>query len=213
MQKGFCVRPCSSGRADVWQVALQHHILLQVHILLIEWCAQPHAWHQAWAHDHTLIKALLKQPTSLYHVARVIILHGGCLEGPTDVQTHACAIAEMLSWPTDATVPPALSAQLHCLAEPALLKAVVQQALPVQSSAPPVDSIQHASTVRSLCNMLQGITNIPALCQKALIFTAGPADFVQRLWSSYLKVNHHLLPPCSLPCFYNAYVQGTQAIN
>ena len=119
---------------------------------------------------------------------------------PKHFQTHACALAEGLSWPTGATVSPALSAQLHCLAEPALLKALVQQAMPVHTSSPPVDSMQHASTVRSLCKMLQGITTIPALCQKALIFAAGPADFVQRLWSSYLKVNHHhlvisLLPP------------------
>jgi len=125
-------------------------------------------------------------------------------------QIHACATAEMLSWPTDATVSPALSAQLHCLAEPALLKALVQQALPVQSSATPVDSMQHASTVRSLCKLLQGITSIPALCQKALIFAAGPADFVQRLWSSYLKVKPYHLPrlcqshssnPFTLPAF------------
>ncbi len=128
-------------------------------------------------------------------------------------QIHACATAEMLSWPTDATVSPALSAQLHCLAEPALLKALVQQALPVQSSATPVDSMQHASTVRSLCKLLQGITSIPALCQKALIFAAGPADFVQRLWSSYLKVNPHHLPPCSLPCLCHAYVKVTLAIH
>lgn len=118
-------------------------------------------------------------------------------ELPKYFQIHACAIAEMLSWLTGATISPALSAQLHCLAEPALLKALVQQALPVQTSAPPVDSMQHASTVRSLCKMLQGITTIPALCQKALIFTAGPADFVQRLWSSYLKVNPS--PPATLP--------------
>ena len=131
-------------------------------------------------------------------------------KAPKHVQTHACAIAEMLSWPTGATVSPALSAQLHCLAEPALLKALVQQALPVQTSAPPVDIMQHASTVRSLCKMLQGITSIPALCQKALIFAAGPADFVQRLWSSYLKVSHHHLPPCSLPCFYSGHVKVTQ---
>ncbi len=134
-------------------------------------------------------------------------------KAPKHFQIHACAIAEMLSWPTGAAVSPALSAQLHCLAEPALLKALVQQALPVQSSATPVDSMQHASTVRSLCKMLQGITTIPALCQKALIFTAGPADFVQRLWSSYLKVNPHHLPPCSLPCLCNAYVRVTQAIH
>jgi len=134
-------------------------------------------------------------------------------KAPEHFQTHACAIAEMLTWPTGAPVSPALSAQLHFLAEPALLKALVQQALPVQSSGTPVDSMQQASTVRSLCRMLQGITTIPALCQKALIFTAGPADFVQRLWSSYLKVSHRHLPPCSLPCFYNAYVKVTQAIN
>ena len=134
-------------------------------------------------------------------------------KAPTHVQLHACAIAEMLSWPTGAIVSPALSAQLHCLAEPALLKALVQQALPVQTSAPPVDIMQHASTVRSLCKMLQGITSIPALCQKALIFAAGPADFVQRLWSSYLKVKTYHLPPCSLPCFSNAYVKVTQAIH
>ncbi|DBA78986.1 TPA: hypothetical protein ACH3X1_008854 [Trebouxia sp. C0004] len=102
-------------------------------------------------------------------------------------QASTSGSSETLSWPTGATVSPGLSAQLHCLAEPALLKALVQQTLPVQLSGTPVDSMQQAGTVRSLCKMLQGITTIPALCQKALIFTAGPADFVQRLWSSYLK--------------------------
>lgn len=100
----------------------------------------------------------------------------------------ACDAAEVLPWPASATVPAALSAQLHCLAEPALLKALVQLALPVPSSASTVDSMQQANTVRSLCKMLQGVTAVPALCQKTLIFTAGPADFVKRLWTSYLKV-------------------------
>ncbi|DBB12911.1 TPA: hypothetical protein ACH3X3_005665 [Trebouxia sp. C0006] len=108
-------------------------------------------------------------------------------EDAAQPQASTSGSSEMLLWPTGAIVSPALSAQLHCLAEPALLKALVQQALPVQSSATPVDSMQHSNTVRSLCKMLQGITSIPALCQKALIFAAGPADFVQRLWSSYLK--------------------------
>ncbi|KAA6423490.1 MAG: E3 ubiquitin- ligase UPL6 [Trebouxia sp. A1-2] len=108
-------------------------------------------------------------------------------EDAAQPQASTSGSTEMLSWPTGATVSPALSAQLHCLAEPALLKPLVQQALPLHLSATAVDSMQQASTVRSLCKMLQGITTIPALCQKALIFTAGPADFVQRLWSSYLK--------------------------
>ena len=105
--------------------------------------------------------------------------------------TCACDAAEVLPWPASATVPPALSAQLHCLAEPALLKALVQLALPVPSSSSSpstVDSMQQANTVRSLCKMLQGVTAVPALCQKTLIFTAGPADFVKQLWISYLKV-------------------------
>lgn len=97
----------------------------------------------------------------------------------------------MLTWPANATVSPALSLQLHCLAEPALLKALVQQALPMPppggTSAHPQPT-QQASTVRSLCQMLQAVAGVSALCQKALIFTAGPADFVQRLWMSYLKV-------------------------
>lgn len=42
--------------------------------------------------------------------------------------------------------------------------------------------------MRSLCLMLQALAGVSALCQKALIFTAGPADFVQRLWMSHLKV-------------------------
>ena len=104
------------------------------------------------------------------------------------IPTCACGAAEVLPWPASATVPPALSAQLHCLAEPALLKALVQLALPVPSSPSTAASLQQANTVRSLCNMLQGVTAIPALCQKTLIFTAGPADFVKRLWTSYLKV-------------------------
>ena len=99
--------------------------------------------------------------------------------------------ADVLAWPSNSTVSPALSLQLHCLAEPALLKALVQQALPMPppgvtpSHAPPP---QQASTVRSLCQMLQAVAGVSALWQKALIFTAGPADFVQRLWMSYLKV-------------------------
>ena len=110
---------------------------------------------------------------------------------------HRHAGADALAWPTNATVSPALSLQLHCLAEPALLKALVQQALPTPSSGgtpPHTPSTQHAGTVRSLCQMLQALAGVSALCQKALIFTAGPADFVQRLWMSYLKVCTHALP-------------------
>lgn len=104
---------------------------------------------------------------------------------------HWSAGADALAWPTNATVSPALSLQLHCLAEPALLKALVEQALPIPSSgltSSPTPSPQQAGTVRSLCQMLQAVAGVSALCQKALIFTAGPADFVQRLWMSYLKV-------------------------
>lgn len=95
---------------------------------------------------------------------------------------------EVLAWPADAVVSPALSLQLHCLAEPALLKGLVQQALPVPALPASQAAPQQAGTVHSLCQMLQALTGVSALCQKALIFTAGPADFVQRLWTSHLKV-------------------------
>ena len=102
----------------------------------------------------------------------------------------------MLAWPAGATVSAALSSQLHCLAEPALLKALVQQALPLPSSGLAIDNVQQAGTVGSLCQMLQAVAAVSALCQKALIFTAGPADFVKRLWTSYLQVDLMLWPPC-----------------
>ena len=102
----------------------------------------------------------------------------------------------MLPWPAGATVSAALSSQLHCLAEPALLRALVQQALPLPSSGLAIDNVQQAGTVCSLCQMLQAVAAVSALCQKALIFTAGPADFVKRLWTSYLQVDLMLWPPC-----------------
>ena len=104
--------------------------------------------------------------------------------------------AESLSWPTNAVVSPGLSLQLHALAEPALLRALVQQSLPAPPWPPSQAWAEQASSVRSLCLMLQALTAVPALCQKALIFTAGPADFVQRLWASHLKVRTVLVPLC-----------------
>ena len=108
------------------------------------------------------------------------------------------ADAGSLQWPAGTAIPAALSSQLHCLAEPALLKALAQQALPLSASTGVVDAAQQASTVHSLCQLLQAIARVPALCQKALIFAAGPADFVNRLWSSYLQVSSALMcvPAC-----------------
>ena len=133
--------------------------------------------------------------TILYHVILYyvyILLYAVCLHPKG---WHGYAGADALTWPTNATVFPALSLQLHCLAEPALLKALVQQALPIPSSggaatASHIPSQQQGPTVRSLCQMLQAVAGVSALCQKALIFTAGPADFVQRLWTSHLKVGN-----------------------
>ncbi|KAL3150396.1 hypothetical protein ABBQ32_000234 [Trebouxia sp. C0010 RCD-2024] len=105
-----------------------------------------------------------------------------------EASTSGTSGVEGLTWPTNASVSPALSLQLHCLAEPALLKALVHQALPLPSSGTPSQSTpQQAGTVCSLCLMLQALAGVSALCQKALIFTAGPADFVRRLWMSHLK--------------------------
>ena len=110
--------------------------------------------------------------------------HSPC---PVDQHWYRRAGVEALTWPPNASVSPALSLQLHCLAEPALLKALVQQALPLPPSGPSHSTPQQAGTVRSLCLMLQALAGVSALCQKALIFTGGPADFVQRLWMSHLK--------------------------
>ena len=76
---------------------------------------------------------------------------------------------------------------LHCLAEPALLRALVQHALPATAPGNTATP-EMAVAVRSLCQMLQALTGVAALCQKALIFTAHQADFVRRLWCSYLQV-------------------------
>lgn len=106
--------------------------------------------------------------------------------------------ADTLQWPKDTAIPFEQYVHLHSLAEPALLKALVQQALPATSPGNTA-SPEMSAAVHRLCQMLQALMGIPALCQKALIFTAHQADFVRRLWCSYLQVGilvhaDHVLP-------------------
>lgn len=104
--------------------------------------------------------------------------------------TCFAAHADNLAWPEDTAIPYEQYIHLHSLAEPALLKALVQQILP--SVTPGSNATSEASlAVHSLCQMLQTLTGVSALCQKALIFMAYQADFVQRLWFSYLQVSRN----------------------
>ena len=100
---------------------------------------------------------------------------------------HVLCPADTLSWPTNTAIPFEQYVHLHSLAEPALLKALVQRALPATTAGSNA-SVDMTVTVHSLCQMLQALTGVSALCQKALIFTAHQADFVRRLWFSYLQV-------------------------
>ena len=101
---------------------------------------------------------------------------------------HVRCPAGTLSWPTNTAIPFEQYVHLHSLAEPALLKALVQRALPATTAGSNA-SADMSVTVHSLCQMLQALTGVSALCQKALIFTAHQADFVRRLWFSYLQVS------------------------
>ena len=71
--------------------------------------------------------------------------HSGACSGPL-----LNAGYEELAWPSDSAVSPVLITQLHCLAEPALLRALVQQALPIPHTAASQDPAQQGGTVRSL---------------------------------------------------------------
>ncbi len=56
MRMMICVVNHAQSCAVVQQVMLQHHILLQAHILLIEVLCSATCTASGWAHDHTLIK-------------------------------------------------------------------------------------------------------------------------------------------------------------
>lgn len=98
---------------------------------------------------------------------------------------------QQLDWDGTWAPSPALSAQLQALAAPALLRSLVAATLPASSAAGPTGApppFPGPQPVAALAAYLRLLLRAPGLQRQLLIGLVVHAEFVERLWFSYLQV-------------------------
>lgn len=153
-------------------------------------------FHQQGAPDSALAKQFVTIITALLSLLPMKLLLLGSGEDTTDTympSTSGGSIAR-LSWPAEDMVPSQVSAalsQLSAVPGQALLKRLVHTLLPANSASSHGSSTIDASSVWLLSTLIWQLISLPQHRQRVLLGLAVSADFVARLWFSYLRPTYH----------------------